>query len=224
MDQFDMEQSVVSLIASHVFLPGQKLPIEKLADKLGISPTPVRETLSRLSRDEIVLHKPGQGFFVPCYDEHEIMQLYDFLYILLKASVNRIVKRENEASLHRFIEEIDALVLFNDKQFWQDKEACIFNVEKVFQKIARASFNKHIYKSMEACVLKTSYIRAIEYDNKKRRLTIREDICRVTDSILNLNQKGMQLALIKSNDHKNSILHSVYLEYVADVRKGYSCR
>ena len=220
MDQFDTEQSVLGLMASNVFLPGQKLSIEKLSDKLGISPTPVRETLSRLSRDEIVLHKQGQGFFVPCYDEHEIMQLYDFLYVLLKASVNRIVKREDVSGLQRIIEELDSLASLNDKNAWQDRDACISGVEKVFEKLSRESGNKYINHSMRSCILKTSYTRIIEYGDNIRRLSVRDDMCRTADYIIKSDHKNIQTSLIKSNDHKNTILHDVYLEYVAGIYKN----
>jgi GntR family carbon starvation induced transcriptional regulator len=51
------------ILASELF-PGDKLPIEAVADRYGIGIVPVREALNRLSSEGLVERKSQRGFFV----------------------------------------------------------------------------------------------------------------------------------------------------------------
>jgi DNA-binding GntR family transcriptional regulator len=57
--------------------PGTRLVNRTLAADLGISFTPVREAISRLSSEGLVEHIPGSGAFVRRLDRQDLAQLYD---------------------------------------------------------------------------------------------------------------------------------------------------
>ncbi len=52
-------------ILKNVLAPGQKLPIEFVADLYGAGTNPVREALNRLSSERLVDRHDQRGFFVP---------------------------------------------------------------------------------------------------------------------------------------------------------------
>lgn len=59
-----------------VFRPGERIAATEVAHLLGLSPTPVREALSRLSGEGLLEDRRGQGFFVSTLTGLDIADLY----------------------------------------------------------------------------------------------------------------------------------------------------
>ena len=59
-----------------VFRPGERIAATQVADLLGLSATPVREALSRLSGEGLLEDRRGQGFFVSVLTGLDIADLY----------------------------------------------------------------------------------------------------------------------------------------------------
>lgn len=57
--------------------PGQKLTHQELAEALGVSRTPVRESLERLLQEGFVLRVPNRGYYVAEIDAEEARELYE---------------------------------------------------------------------------------------------------------------------------------------------------
>lgn len=62
--------------------PGQRLREIEIAERLGISRTPVREAIRQLESDGLVVHLPRQGATVRTLDYAEIMELYEMRTVL----------------------------------------------------------------------------------------------------------------------------------------------
>ena len=65
------------LIVESRLRPGMKLVHQELAERLGVSRTPVREGLERLYQEGLVSRIPRRGFYVAEIDEHESRELYE---------------------------------------------------------------------------------------------------------------------------------------------------
>lgn len=57
--------------------PGERLRETELAERLGVSRTPIREAIRQLEADGIVAHVPRQGATVRTLDYAEVMELYE---------------------------------------------------------------------------------------------------------------------------------------------------
>lgn len=57
--------------------PGAKLQEDALADRLGVSRTPIREALSRLAQEGLVTMVPRRGTFVVDLTREDIVELYE---------------------------------------------------------------------------------------------------------------------------------------------------
>lgn len=66
-----------------VWPSGHKLEAARLADEIGVSMTPVRDSLSRLTGERLVQWSPGEGFQVPRLDETELCALIDWHHALI---------------------------------------------------------------------------------------------------------------------------------------------
>lgn len=66
---------------------GTKLEAMRLADDLGVSITPVRDSLNRLFGEHLVDFVPGEGFRVPVVNEGQLRDVLKLSCILLTAAV-----------------------------------------------------------------------------------------------------------------------------------------
>lgn len=62
--------------------PGERLRETELAERLGMSRTPVREAIRQLEADGIVSHVPRQGACIRSLDYAEVMELYEMRAVL----------------------------------------------------------------------------------------------------------------------------------------------
>lgn len=59
-----------------IHAPSTRLTASDIAVRLGLSPTPVREALSRLVGEGLLHERRGQGAFVPRLQEHDVVALF----------------------------------------------------------------------------------------------------------------------------------------------------
>jgi len=75
-----VQDSVVArlraMILGHRFKPGEKLVQSDLAEKLGVSRTPIREALYQLTAEGFVSLSPHKGATVTNFSLHEIQEIY----------------------------------------------------------------------------------------------------------------------------------------------------
>lgn len=69
-------------IRNGTLAPGTRLRETDLADRLGISRTPVREAIRQLEADGLVTHLPRQGATIRSLDHAEIVELYEMRAVL----------------------------------------------------------------------------------------------------------------------------------------------
>jgi DNA-binding GntR family transcriptional regulator len=62
--------------------PGDRLRETELAERLGVSRTPVREAIRQLEADGVVAHIPRQGASIRTLDYAEVMELYEMRAVL----------------------------------------------------------------------------------------------------------------------------------------------
>lgn len=82
-------ERIKSWLLTQALVPGQLLQIGVLADELGVSTTPVREALTRLAAERLIIAAPKRGFFARTPSEDDILGLYCVNHTVLDAAVTR---------------------------------------------------------------------------------------------------------------------------------------
>lgn len=72
------------------FNPGARVAASDCLARLKISATPVREALSRLAGQGLLIDRPAIGYFVPAVDPVELKDLYAFAAILAHAALDSL--------------------------------------------------------------------------------------------------------------------------------------
>jgi DNA-binding GntR family transcriptional regulator len=115
-------QPAASVLAEHVYLllkadvindqfaAGDRIVIESVATRLGVSPTPVREALARLAGEQLVAFRAYVGYSaLPPLSLSELRDLFEAREVIECAGAIRACERSTEADLAR-LREIDARI------------------------------------------------------------------------------------------------------------------
>jgi DNA-binding GntR family transcriptional regulator len=102
-----MTESIRDLILSGEFEPGSKISQESLAIRFGASRIPVREALSRLESDGLVVLKPNCGAWVAKLDLKECLEIYKIRERLEPLALSEAVARITDEEIDR----LESLVL-----------------------------------------------------------------------------------------------------------------
>ncbi len=106
----DVYEAVKALILDGAVDPGASLTIDTLARELGVSPTPVRESLARLEADGLARKDGKRGYFATDkLTVEEVEQMYDFRLLVEPWAVRRatmLATAEQSLSLRRLVEGV----------------------------------------------------------------------------------------------------------------------
>jgi DNA-binding GntR family transcriptional regulator len=81
--------------------PGTALRQEDLADEFGVSRIPVREALTRLQAEGLLVVEPNRGAFVPVLTAAEIGEIFDLRVLLEADALRHAVGRHTPRSLRQ---------------------------------------------------------------------------------------------------------------------------
>ena len=103
----DAYQRIIALIQNGIFQPGDRLREEELGERLGLSRTPIRESLRKLEADGIVEHRPRSGAAIRQLSHGEVVELYEMRAVLERTAAEMAARHGTEA-------EFDALADLNE--------------------------------------------------------------------------------------------------------------
>jgi DNA-binding GntR family transcriptional regulator len=141
-----VEQAVKHEIVSGALAPGQRLSLDELAERMGVSIMPVRDAVRRLESAGFLIVSSRRGVFVSRFDFERFQHLFDIRMALECLAV--------ELSVHRILEdEIDkglALYCEGQKQLTETGESPILSAadNTVHQLILRYCHNPELIAIM----------------------------------------------------------------------------
>ncbi|HET6268796.1 MAG TPA: GntR family transcriptional regulator [Arthrobacter sp.] len=93
-------QTLRSEILSGMHQPGTAVRETSLAERFGVSRTPVREALSRLQQERL-LERVARGLQVPQVDPQQVIQIYDMRILLEEEAARQAAKARQFPDLMR---------------------------------------------------------------------------------------------------------------------------
>ncbi len=118
-----VDQLLRRAILTGELAPGEKLYGEKLAERWGVSPTPLRESFQRLAGEGLVVIEPQRGARVAPIDASSAVHVYDLRLLLDPAALRSSMEagagdvsyaEEVEAALRRLLVKHRSAVSFHD--------------------------------------------------------------------------------------------------------------
>jgi GntR family transcriptional regulator, colanic acid and biofilm gene transcriptional regulator len=91
------------------WLPGTKLTLRGLAEELGTSVQPVREAVSRLSAERVLLVKPNSSLMLPPIDKEELDEIWALRLLLEREAARLCAVRLTEPQFAELDHEMTAI-------------------------------------------------------------------------------------------------------------------
>jgi DNA-binding GntR family transcriptional regulator len=84
------------LIVRRVLLPGEKIRQVELANRVGVSRSPLREALRTLESEGVVSYEANRGYVVSRLDRHDMEQIYRMRALLEEELLRTVVRPDAE--------------------------------------------------------------------------------------------------------------------------------
>ncbi|SEN42362.1 transcriptional regulator, GntR family [Loktanella fryxellensis] len=141
--QKDAYALILEAIDSHIYKPGDRLVESDLADRLGVSRTPVREALQRLETQNL-LTRDGRSLIVASLDHTQMSELY-VVRGVLEGLAARLAAR------HATPEEVAVLrdMLAADQALVNDPDALSRANRRFHKQIHLASHNRFLVQQLD---------------------------------------------------------------------------
>lgn len=139
----DAYQLILQAIDDGIYRPGDRLVESELAERFGVSRTPVREALQRLETQSL-LTRDGRSLIVASLDHNQLAELY-----VVRAELEALAARL--AAKHATVEEVSVLrgMIEDDRQLVNDP-AALSRANKRFHKLIHlASHNRFLVRQLD---------------------------------------------------------------------------
>lgn len=134
---------ILEAIDSHAFVPGDRLVESDLAERFGVSRTPIREALQRLETQGL-LTRDGRSLIVASLDHTQMAELY-----VVRGELEGLAARL--AARHATPEEVGVLrdMLQKDQAFVNDPAALSRANRRFHKQIHLASHNRFLVQQLD---------------------------------------------------------------------------
>ncbi|QGX97721.1 GntR family transcriptional regulator [Roseovarius faecimaris] len=141
--QTDAYTLILDAIDSGVYKPGDRLVESDLAERLGVSRTPIREALQRLETQSL-LTRDGRSLIVSSLDHNQLAELY-----VVRAELEGLAA--NLAARHATDEEVRVLrdMVEDDKKLLGDPKAMSRANRRFHKQIHLASHNRFLVQQLD---------------------------------------------------------------------------
>lgn len=141
--QKDAYDLILEAIDSHIYRPGDRLVESELAERLGVSRTPVREALQRLETQSL-LTRDGRSLIVASLDHTQMAELY-----VVRGELEGLAAKL--AAHHATPEEVRVLrdMLERDRLLVDDPEALSRANRRFHKQIHLASHNRFLVRQLD---------------------------------------------------------------------------
>lgn len=139
----DAYSLILSAIDNGIYRPGDRLVESELAERFGVSRTPVREALQRLETQSM-LKRDGRSLIVATLDHNQLAELYT-----VRAELEALAARL--AALHATPEEVRVLagMVADDRAMLGDPQALARANRRFHHQIHLASHNRYLVQQLD---------------------------------------------------------------------------
>jgi DNA-binding GntR family transcriptional regulator len=185
-----IEKEVRSAIIKGRFKPGERLIESSIAAEMGVSRAPVREVLSALEREGLVVNIPRRGNFVVDFTQKDIEEIYNFRLILEIGALRNAMQRATQQDIDNMQELVNDL---DEAMMRRDDIESIINLDMRFHEhICLLANNSRLLSTWNSIRMQTQLLIGL---SSKTHYSYPHEPARLHQSILNtFNNKDLTVA------------------------------
>jgi len=179
------------MIVNGYFRPGESLSEREIADKFGVSRTPVREAFRKMEKDGIVLYEPKKGVTIPSFSTEEIVKLYHVREYLEGLAARLLAEKNNEQAvkeLKKNIEQAEQAAEKNDGK-WQAVINGHFHLM-----ILEGAENPYLLHAYQGLRSRISLMRSTSLSFQDRLITNLQDHRQIYEAVASCNAEHAEEA------------------------------
>jgi len=136
--------------------PNGRIDEQAFADEIGVSRTPIREAIGKLTREGLVEYRPYQGNFVRAFTTTQVNDLYEVRKTLEMLAMRLAVPRmtaEDIAELRGILDEVYDAYVHDDMIAYGSTD------RRFHETIARLSGNDTLIESLDRLAMQVQLVR-----------------------------------------------------------------
>ena len=175
--QKDAYQLILNAIDTGIYRPGDRLVESELADRFGVSRTPIREALQRLETQSL-LARDGRSLVVASLDHNEMAELY-----VVRSELEALAARL--AAAHATDEEIRLLQSYveDDRALIDDPAALARTNRRFHRQVHLASHNRFLVRQLDLVYRSMALMATTSLAAEGRSLVAVEEHAGIVDAI-----------------------------------------
>lgn len=199
-------------IISHKLGPGDKISDLRLSEELGVSRTPIREALHRLSQDGVVRNENRHGFFVATFSSQDVNEIYDIRTALEVLAVRQALPQITDADLdetQRAVGELrDELIASVEgaEDRWLASDRAFHRM------LARKASNQRLESMLTGLQTQISVFQVYGNHLSRLRLLSLDHHLKILDALKNRDSRAAELAMER---HIQEVKEWVLAEFVS---------
>lgn len=189
---------VREMAVEYRFRPGERINEVELAQRFGVSRTPVRQALSRLVHEEFVSFVPNRGFYAREIAPEDVHDIYEFRALIECGAYRLSLRRATE-------DQIDTLARFwAENTASEDWERLGKADEQFHVELAKMSGNSYAVTALIDVNAKLRFFRRIDLENPRRREKTYDEHAAVLDCLRRRDPEGADILrrhIVMSSDY-----------------------
>lgn len=163
ISQKELYKMLHDMVLSFQFPPDTNISESALAKQIGVSRTPIRQTLQELATKKLIVQRPSKGFFSRRIEKKEIFDLYELRECIEVKSVKLACKNSSDQELKAFFDHWD-----KSRTIPSDEHTEVLHKRdrRFHMYIADLSNNKQILELLSAINDRIYFIRWIDMTDK----------------------------------------------------------
>lgn len=193
--------------------PGERLNEGELAKLLGVSRTPLREALNRLTTEGFLRFSPGKGFFCRELDPKEIYDLYQLRSAIELGAMRLAVRQASEAgldALDRFLRET------GPEEGGRPTAELVQLDERFHEDLVQLSGNAEMLQVLRNVNARIQFVRWLDMDRRGRHVTQGEHR-EILDRLRARDEAGAVAALEKHIHRRQDQITAAIREGLAQI-------
>lgn len=155
-------------IAEFRLLPGDRFTETEVAERLGVSRTPVREALFRLQSEGYVSVQFRSGWLVQPFDFELFENLYDLRMVLETTAVQRLCDAPEDRVDRSVLQELESFWLVSPEHRKRDNPLVSRKDEEFHSRLVKAAGNPEIARVHGEVSDRIRIIRRLDFTQRER--------------------------------------------------------
>ena len=185
----DAYSLILAAIDEGIYKPGDRLVESELAERFGVSRTPVREALQRLETQSL-LTRDGRSLIVASLDHNQLAELY-----VVRAELEGLAARL--AARHATVEEVRVLrdMVAADRKLAGDPSALSRANKRFHRQIHLASHNRFLVRQLDLVHRSMALLATTSFEAEGRGAAALDEHHAIVEAIARGDGEGAEAAL-----------------------------